>query len=902
MVDSDQIDFLILTETHITENIEVNEIMLKGYNNIKCNSNSTRTGGVIIYIKNCWEIIKIMEKTVDSKIWLLACKCKYNDIDIVIVAIYRSPSSSERDFCNFFKENIEILAESANDLIIAGDFNIDWRKNDRYKREIESFLNDNYLTQKVNDYTRITRYSKTLIDYVITNMHNLTLNINAHNKISDHEMIDIIINVKNNNTNNSKSEIEIFKYNKDMYTREILMCDCTYNNESDIHENAEKIETILKSTTKKFVNKKFLRMHNNTNRWFNNELRTLKSEKVNKYLIAKLVNTRECWDQYKNARNRYKVKMNNAKSNYINKSITEANGQKQMWRELKNLVLKQNKNKIESVNFDETECKNDLEIAKKFNEYFITSVEKIRDSIADVQYVNNIEQNDCKFKFRAINIDELKSVCKSLKNKPDFNKLSPKIIIDNWNILGHEILKIVNTSLMRGEFPNSWKDSMITPVEKIARTKKCEEFRPINSLKTLEKILEMVIKQQLQKYMEDNKLFSEFQSGFRENYSCETAVNYVINDWKRSGKKKKIMALFLDFKRAFETIDRKLLLKKLNMYGIEGKELKWFSTYLSGRTQRTKVNNAVSDFLINDFGVPQGSILGALLFIIYVNDITRIISHCKIILYADDTLLYAEGNDEKECRTKLMRDIEQLNIWLKMNKLKLNEQKTKLMEINMNSESTFNINGKLIEKVSNIKYLGFIIDSEMKFNDHVEYMCKKIGKKIGFFKRVRKQLSLQTSINLYNVIIKPHFEFCSIILYSCCNKNQLDRLQKLQNKAMRSILKCSRYTPIRSMIDCLKWLNIHQRMELNTLLLVFKIKYGRVPNYLRNNTSYVGDTQPYGLRNVGDFRLQRHYTTAAQHSFFYKGLRLFNSLPDDAKGELNFNSYKKKCIAFVKNK
>lgn len=119
-----------------------------------------------------------------------------------------------------------------------------------------------------------------------------------------------------------------------------------------------------------------------------------------------------------------------------------------------------------------------------------------------------IEQSASKFKFRAINIYELKSVCKSLKNKQDFDKLSPKIILDNWNVLGHEILKIVNTSLMRGEFPNSWKDSMITPVEKIAKTKKCDEFRPINSLKTLEKMLEKVIKLQLQKYMEDNNLFS----------------------------------------------------------------------------------------------------------------------------------------------------------------------------------------------------------------------------------------------------------------------------------------------------------------------------------------------------------------------------------------------------------
>ena len=280
---------------------------------------------------------------------------------------------------------------------------------------------------------------------------------------------------------------------------------------------------------------------------------------------------------------------------------------------------------------------------------------------------------------------------------------------------------------------------MITPVEKVPNTKRNEEFRHINTLRTVEKIIETVVKQQLMNYMEENNIFSEYQSGFRKNYSCETAANHVINEWKDGGKRKKVIALFLDFKRAFETIDREILLKKMYNYGIQDKELKWFRTFLANRVQRTKVNNSVSDFAEVELGVPQGSILGALLFIIYINDMPNVVRNCKIVLYADDTLIYAEGKDADECKYKSTCDIEHITVWLKMNKLKLNEQKTKLMNLNLNSETCIEINGRTIENVGSIKYLGMIIDKDLNFNEHVDYICKKIGKKNWIFQTNKKE-------------------------------------------------------------------------------------------------------------------------------------------------------------------
>lgn len=901
IADEQKPDFIVLTETHLTDDIEEQEIQLRNYDQYVTRSNSNRTGGVIIYWKKQWNVIKIGEKSSDYNYWISAYKATMKNNQFVIVAVYRSPSSSEVEFCQVFEQVMEEICEAQYDIIIAGDFNIDWCKEETYKKRLECAFNDNGLKQIVNDYTRITENTKTIIDYVITNSENVSAANNSLNKIADHEAIDIKVKTRTKNQDEiSKKEIEIFKYNKTLFNQEISAI--LKNNENDdLNITVDNFDSAIENTIKKFTNKKTINTKSNVNKWFNRELKLLKKEKVRKYQIAKTENTDTAWNNYKITRNTYKTQIEAKKNNYINKQINNAKDQKQMWREIKNLVLKKNKTGIKDVIFNDIEYKDNYQMATQFNDYFVNSIKSINNTIENVQYINNIPVITTRFRFRAVTIQDLQNICKNMKNKPDFNNVTIKLIMDNWNIIGKSMREIINKSLETGVFPDSWKYSMVTPIEKIAKTNKCEEFRPINTLKTCEKIMEKIVKEQLETYMEQHNLFSKYQSGFRKKFSCETTVNYVINRWKYADRKKKIMAIFLDFKRAFETIDRELLIRKLYMYGIRESELKWFKSYLTNRKQITKVNGVKSNKVNNEFGVPQGSILGALLFIIYINDMPNILEKCEIILYADDTLIYAEGDTDEQCRENLMHDINKINSWLKMNRLKLNENKTKLLEVNMDSESIIKINNEEIEKVNKIKYLGFIIDKDLKLKEHIDYICKKIGKKIGFFKRVRNKISQITAIHMYNTMIKPHFEFGSTILYTCCSTTQIERLQKLQNKAMRSILKCNIYTPIRLMLDTLKWLNIHQRLELNTLQFIHKMKIGNAPEYLTEQLGYVREVQPYHLRNAENFRLPRAKTTAMQQSLFFKGLKLYNLLPNNIKTERNINISRRNITQFVKN-
>lgn len=321
---------------------------------------------------------------------------------------------------------------------------------------------------------------------------------------------------------------------------------------------------------------------------------------------------------------------------------------------------------------------------------------------------------------------------------------------------------------------------------------------------------------------------------------------------------------------------------------------------MSGRSQKTKIKDTFSEAINVELGVPQGSKLGVLLFLIYINDIGQSLSQVQVSLFADDTLIYLVGKDQNVCECIMQNELNVLNNWLCMNKLKLNVNKTKCMCVNSSGRDIgLVISGERIECVREIKYLGVIMDSDLKFTEHIAKLSAKISKKIGFLRRVRRNISLSCAITIYNTIILPHFNYCSSIIYMCNNEQQ-NRLQVLQNRAMRTILKCNHRTPIRQMLNTLKWLSVSQSLKLNALKIVFKIKNNLFPDYLQRNVNYITSAR-YNLRNAEDFRLPLYRRASTQNHIMYRGLQLFNSLPVNLKRETNFYIFKSRVISLLKS-
>lgn len=536
---------------------------------------------------------------------------------------------------------------------------------------------------------------------------------------------------------------------------------------------------------------------------------------------------------------------------------------------------------INEVSIDSVKYDNANLIANKLNDFYVNSIFEIQQSIVCTNTLsdpsNMIPPKETVFKFEQITLDNLDETLKTFNNK--FNKndlLNVNVLKDSFGTIGYFYLDIINNSLKNGIFPAELKTSTIIPIPKVNNVMNAEDLRPIK----------------------DNNILMSTQSGFRKAHSCETALNLVLASWKDEKQhNKSVYAVFLDFKRAFETIDRDILIKKLFKYGIRGIENKWFGDYLSNRKQKTRINDITSDEKYNQYGVPQGSVLGPLLFILYINDIDKILKYCKIYLFADDALIMIAENDPDEAIRKLNVDLASIFSWLCSNKLKLNVSKTKWMRIGKRGHSiqqSLSIDNSAIEQVDTFKYLGVLIDNKLSFSPHIEFTVKKVAKKIGYMYRTCYGMDRWTKTIVYQTIIEPYFEYCSSILF-LSNQGDMNKLQRLQNKAMRCIIGCDRYTPINDMLNELQWLNISQKTKFNTLVLIFKMKMGCLPVYLSSNMIIVAQTHGHETRGRGNFKLPNYTKATTQNNLFYNGLKLFNSLPDEIKNANTINEFKNKC-------
>lgn len=901
IVNTNNFEFICLSETHLNENDDDNLINIENYNIIRNNTESRHTGGVLFYIKETWNFDIVKKISINLNLWWLVVRVYKNNVKIYLAALYKSPNSAYNinDFLETIEKQMEELYELNNQVIIMGDFNINWLEKSIKSTKIAQIINDMGFKQIINQPTRIYKNSKSLIDYVITNrLSEISVKINNNFKISDHESLVIDIINTEPTTINSRS-LKTLKYNISSMRNLISRSNLTTKFFLPCNEKACIFSNSLKKVVSKFVvTKKISNIKSNA--WFCNELALLKNSKVNQYKIAVWINNETEWENYRKIRNFYKNKLDQAKNNYVNNKIETSKDQKSMWRTIKEMVLNNNKTgNIKEIMFADGVVNDAGEIAEKFNQYFVNSIVDINSGISHMDYNDMIEYRQSVFKFERVSSESLKLCIKNMNKKKDINFVNTKLILENYDLLGENLLEIINESLETGIYPDKWKETLVIPIEKIKNSKKYNEFRPINMITCEAKIIEKIVNMQLNKYLEENNIITENQSGFRNNHSCETLLNLIIANWKvEIYNKKVIIAVFIDLKRAFETVDRKLLLKKMEKYGVRNSEYEWFKSYLHNRKQKTRVNGHVSSSIIVPLGVPQGTILGVLLFLIFINDIEKAVKYSKILLFADDALMYFVSDSIDDCVCKINEDLNLLNGWMKMNKLSLNVAKTKAMCLNGILNADILIENVQIDIVNEIKYLGIIIDDKLNFKSNIDYICKKVAKKLSFFKNIRNKVSTKCAINIYNTIIKQNFEYCSTITAFTTNEC-LVRLQKLQNWGMRIILKLNRYSSVNVMLRTLKWLNIHQIMKLNVLVFVFKMKNGLLPHYLTRNLTLVQDVHHYHLRNIFNFRLNFFRNENVKKNVMYNGLKWFNDLPNNIKNEKNLREFKKLLINHI---
>ena len=396
-----------------------------------------------------------------------------------------------------------------------------------------------------------------------------------------------------------------------------------------------------------------------------------------------------------------------------------------------------------------------------------------------------------------------------------------------------------------------------------------------------------LVNQDSEAYIPQSLLFSKPQTTGRTYNIDHGNVNAVV---------------FLDLKEAFDTVDHAILLSKLNAYGI-GSE--WFKSYLSDRNQKCFVNGFLSPNRSLSCGIPQGTILGPLLFLIYINDLPNCLEHSQARMYADDTHLTLASNNVRDINQNLNQDLVNVSEWLIANKLTLNQSKTKFMLIGSRQRlctlsplPSLEIDGIPVNQVSHTKSLGVLIDENLSWNMHINKLIKKIASSIGAIKRVRPFVPFTTLQYIYNSLVQPHFNYCCVV-WDNCNKTYADKLQKLQNRAARVLTSSSYDIAADFLLERLGWRKLDTQRKLEKAVMVYKSLNGLAPDYLRPMFIDRSSITNYSLRDTeGKLAIPKPRTNYLKNSFGYSGAVLWNSLPTELRKTNNLSVFKSGCSGF----
>ena len=525
-------------------------------------------------------------------------------------------------------------------------------------------------------------------------------------------------------------------------------------------------------------------------------------------------------------------------------------------------------NNINSLKIGNLETEDPLEISNAFNDFFINIADNIKEPTESSNhellrdFCNEKIPEGVVFDLPLLNTDNVMKYLNNLdiKKSTGTDDIGPRLLKMSSPIIAESLTYICNLSIKTGSFPTKWKEAKIKPLHKGGSSSDPNNFRPISILPVLSKLFEKHVHEALMNFLEEYKLLYDTQSGFRPNHSCETALIHMVEQWLKALDNGELVGVLLvDFRKAFDLVDHNILLKKLELYKLNQVTLNWFRLYLSDRKQVVSFKNNTSEQKTVKCGVPQGSILGPLLFLMFINDLPLHIK-VKTDLYADDATVYEISKSKQEIERKLQLAIKDLARWCKQNGMIINTEKTKVMLITtrqrrsiINEDLNLSLNNIQLLTVSNEKVLGVQIDNNLSWGEHVRKVTKKMSSNIWLLSKVKNYLSNEHRVMYYKSYIQPRLDYANIVWGSTSQTN-LMQIERLQKRACRIILNYNIDNVYQSMND-LKIMSVSERIFFRKAKFMFKVSNGFTPVYI--NSMF---TKCQENRNVNDSMILRSMT------------------------------------------
>ena len=929
----EQLDIFGINETNLNSMIHTDSIN-KPLNyelerGDRPNCNSSRGGcGVLISKRLKYRLFPLnIVHTNMSKIeaiWI-----ELTEFNILFCFFYRSQKFTPVDtFLDYMTECMMQLHDRK--VIWVGDVNIDQRKltNLQY-RKLDITMKIFGMIQVVTEVTRRSYrngiLTESTIDVVMTNCYSDFTSCKVLNdRIGDHEALKFEMNFKVMKAdkfkkvairNHSKKNIAALIHYLGKRSDYSPIIDC-----EDIDAATDGLNHHVNEAYEKFCPVKIIKC--NSHYLFNPSDELLKNICTKKKLFRKYkkarvksANSEKCkklWDEYKEFKNKNvtRISKRDRKQNIVEdlKSKSKKNDLKGIWKTIKtasNLpVTNSSKNPRDELD-EEVLNKYFTSIGPKIQSEIITEDDNVEKFI---EFMPLIDTSEGMNNFCEISEDGVLEYISSLANDKSINNKIPmkvyKCIIPS---IITPITHIINKSLSSGIMPLSCKTALITPVYKGEGDKLDPgNYRPISILSILGKCIEYFVNISLTDYIKNNKILNDRQFGFRkENSTTYLMLELFDKIYNSKEKGKKPAIIFLDIKKAFDTVNHEILLRKLKYYGISGIVYKWFQSYLSNRYQSTKIGKRISIYLLVLWGIPQGSILGPILFSIFINDIVSICKDSLPFLFADDGALYID-NVDRNSYSNIKSELKRILSWLSINKLCLNGDKTKFMIFdnlkNLDTIDIINDNSSTLtikeEKVRTKKYLGLIVDHSLKFFDHIDYIKKKVARRIGAMYKSKNLLPLKYRKMFANSLMLPYFDYLDII-WNKTTKSKLIELDILYKKIAKIALNYDMLESSKKVYQDMNWLPLHLRRQLHMSTYMFKIINGSSPEELRGKFVYISGGSREGEKcNLYTKKSKSH------KQFYYLGTKSWNILPQPlrlAESAKKFsNNLKTKFLILIK--
>ena len=913
-----EIHVIAITESWLDSNDVDAEYDIDNFTILRQDRLNKKGGGVLLYVNKTLdhELVSEMTYSVNNLFECVTVEIKIKNCkNVVVSCMYRTPGGSVVDFNEEFKACVNKVKHDKI-LCVCGDFNINLLNCEHHlpTKEFLDITQSYGLLPMIDKPTRITLNSATLIDNIFSNAHvKSTSGIVIDDTISDHlpiyTCIELNVFVKQQVKVYFKLCRQLKGENIERLKAELRTTDWSNVIQSiDVNQSYNHFICKIRELFEKCCPLKQVKVNNKYKNklWITTAIKT--SIRKKKCLHKRFIKNRTPSNEtkYKVYRNKLnsiiKASMKKYYNDLINANINDIKG---TWSALNEIINKKKKSCSYPKYFvgeNGKEYKGNKCIADQFNKFFVEIGPKLADKIEKVDSNINVldtmgERNINSMFVKLVETEEVLNTMKQCKNKSstDSDDLSMNIVKSIADSIVLPFTHVCNLSLTNGIFPDGMKTAKVIPLFKTGDAKCFNNYRPVSLLSQFSKIIEKLFYSRLNNFIENNDILSDSQYGFRKSRSTVTALIELLEEISDAiDKRKHTIGVFVDLSKAFDTINHNLLLNKLEHYGVRGIAHQFLTSYLKNRFQYVSYNNVKSELLEITCGVPQGSILGPLLFILYVNDIGNISSFLKFVLFADDTNIFASDSDIEILSNRINSELSKLNTWFKANKLSLNVKKTNFMLFTnrlRKSNINISINNTAINMVQSTKFLGVIIDSKLNWKEHIDVIKKKLSKCTGIIYKASVNLETNTLRYLYCSLFLPYINYC-VEVWGSAAKCYLNKITVLQKRVVRILCKTDRYSHTAPLFKMLKILKFEDLVFVRIAITMYKAYNGQLPANVQCKFEFNRNITNYNLRNKCNFKTNYSRTCKKSRCLSVYGIKVFNELPTDIKDAVNIMHFK----------